>query len=116
MVSEKTLPSLDSLVALIPPIFTQVQHSAANHRKNTVALFKVQQKCAEHVQETTRDGNTVIRVVGEKAFNNKVLEMLNRVLVIKKGVTVADRVLQFVGKYVAYASQQGESQAVTRGS
>lgn len=110
MVSTKTPPSIDALVALIPPIFTQVQHSAANHRKNSVALFKVQEKCAEHVQEIERGGDVVVRLVGEKAFNAKVIEMIDRVLVIKKGVTVADRVLQFVGKFVAYASQQGESE------
>jgi condensin complex subunit 3 len=34
--------------------------------------------------------------------------MVNRVLPIKKGVAVADRVVKFVASYVAYSTEQGE--------
>lgn len=39
------------------------------------------------------------------------MDMVSRVLGIKKGVTVGDKVVQFVGKYVAYTTEQGEFSA-----
>lgn len=95
----------DTLPTLIPPIFEQVQHTTANHRKNTVALRKVQAACAG-ITEASPKGT---KLVGEKAFNTLFVDMVNRVLAIKKGVAVADRVVKFVAGYVAYATEQGES-------
>lgn len=99
-------PTLESLLSLIPPIFTQVQTTAVNHKKNCVALRKIQDKCGEFKEEVEREDQVVIRLIGEKKFNNTVLEMMNRVLVIKKGVNVADKVIHFMGKFVNYTSQQ----------
>jgi condensin complex subunit 3 len=94
----------DTLPTLLPPIFEQVQHTTANHRKNLVALHE---SCATIVEPSTKKGGG-IKVVGEKAFNGLFIEMVNRVLPIKKGVAVADRVVKFVASYVAYSTEQGE--------
>lgn len=95
----------DTLPTALPPIFEQVQHTTANHRKNVVALRKIQEACAT-VTEKTPKGT---KLVGEKAFNTLFMEMVNRVLPIKKGVSVADRVVKFIATYVSYATEQGES-------
>jgi condensin complex subunit 3 len=96
----------DILPSILPPIFEQVQHTTANHRKNIVALRKIHEACASIVEPSTKKGGG-IRVVGEKAFNALFIEMVNRVLPVKKGVAVADRVVKFVASYVAYSTEQG---------
>lgn len=95
----------DTLPVQLPPIFEQAQHTTANHRKNIVALRKLQVACATVTEETPKG----TKLVGEKAFNALFVDMVNRVLGVKKGVAVADRVVKFVANYVAYTTEQGMS-------
>lgn len=94
--------SPESLAEGIPAFFQEAQHSVANHRKNAVALHRIHAQCASFTQETPRG----LKLIGEKAFNTAFLQCLNHVLVIKKGVTQADRALKFVAAYAAYAQAQ----------
>ncbi|CAO1626006.1 unnamed protein product [Parajaminaea phylloscopi] len=86
----------------IPQFFQEVQHSLANHRKNAVALHRIHSQCSTVTEETPRG----VKLVGEKAFNTAFVACLNRVLVLKKGVTQADRCLKFVASYANYAQGQ----------
>lgn len=95
---------LDSLPMLLPPIFEQAQHTTANHRKNHVSLRKIQEQCSTITEITPRG----MKLVGEKAFNVAFIDMVNRIVGVKKGVTVADRVVKFIASYVAYTTEQGE--------
>jgi condensin complex subunit 3 len=90
-------------LALVPPIFAQAQHNISNHRKNVVALRKIQERCAA----VTEQGPKGTMLLGEKGFNSKFIDCVDRVLAVKKGVAVADRVVGFVGKFAAYTSEQG---------
>ena len=98
-----------TLPTAVPPIFDQVQHTTANHRKNIVALKKIQDACSTVTERVERSGKSGYKLVGEKAFNTLFVDMVNRVLAIKKGVSVADRVIKFVASYVTYAQEQGQS-------
>jgi condensin complex subunit 3 len=100
----------DQLPDLLPQIFQQSQLTLANHRKNIVSLRKLQQSCAQ-ITTSSKDGKS-LKLVGEKAFNEQMINMVNRVLGIKKGVVQADRVVKFVASYVAYCTEQGEPHAV----
>jgi len=93
----------DVLPTVVPPIFEQAQNTMANHRKNIVQLRKVQETCAT-LLEPVDNG---MRRVGERAFNALFVDMVNRVLPIKKGVAVADRIVKFVASFVAYTVEQG---------
>ncbi|KAI5451535.1 chromosome condensation complex Condensin, subunit G [Naganishia albida] len=99
-VEPSTLDDLDPIISIIPTIFSQAQSSISNHKKNIVALRKIQEKCSLVTDDKTG------KLVGEKVFNNAFIDMVNRVLSVKKGVSVADRVVQFVGKFVAYTVDQ----------
>lgn len=101
---------LESLPILLPPIFEQAQHTVANHRKNLVSLRKVQEECSTITEITPRG----TKLVGEKAFNTAFIDMVNRILTVKKGVAVADRVVKFIASYVAYTTEQGEWPAAMR--
>ena len=96
----RTVFSLDDLSINVPKIFEQVQNTTANHQKNYVALHKLQQESAKH---TDNNG----RIVGERAFQDTFLSMLSRTLPIKKGASVADRIIRFVGGYVKYMIEKG---------
>ncbi|OXB39504.1 hypothetical protein LQV05_000649 [Cryptococcus neoformans] len=92
----------DTLPSLLPPIFDQAQQTTANHRKNIVYLRKIHEQCASIVEEISDDR---IKLTGEKAFNSLFFDMVNRVLTVKKGVAVADRVVKFVANYVSYCTE-----------
>lgn len=94
----------DTLPSAIAPIFDQAQNTTANHRKNIAQLRKIHETCADVTEETPKG----IRLVGERAFNNAFVGMVNRVLPVKKGVAVADRIVKFVASYVAYTTENGE--------
>jgi condensin complex subunit 3 len=113
-VEPSSLEDLDPFISVIPTIFGQAQSSISNHKKNIVALRKIQEKCSL-VTMMHSDGHSV-KIVGEKAFNNAFIDMVNRVLSVKKGVSVADRVIQFVGKFVAYTVEQGKWPRMLRSS
>ncbi len=94
----------DTLPISLPPIFDQAQHTTANHRKNIVALRKIQKACSTITERTSKG----TKLVGEKAFNTAFIDMVNRVLPVKKGVAVADRIVKFFAHYVVYTTEQGE--------
>ena len=78
----------------------EVQTSLANHRKNSVALHKLHVQASKVVQGDV--------LVGEAKFEETFLDMINRVLVVKKGQT-AERVVRFVGAYVKHLNTKGAS-------
>ncbi|KAI0696172.1 nuclear condensing complex subunit [Cytidiella melzeri] len=98
--------ALEALFREVSAIFDQVQVSTANHRKNSVSLLKIHTKSVASVQKLT---DRTQRPVGERRFTKVFVDMLGRVLVVKKGVLPADRVMKFVGAYVAYISDKGPS-------
>lgn len=98
------VPRLESFADAIPPIFMQCQNSVASHRKNVIALAKIHAATSDIWEEVPPRG---IRLIGEKAFNDRFLDMLNRVLPIKKGVPNADRIVKFIGAFILHISQKG---------
>ncbi|KAI0092243.1 nuclear condensing complex subunit [Irpex rosettiformis] len=101
-----TMASLEALHDTIAAIFDQVQISLANHRKNSVALAKAHAHAVKISQTLPRGSQSL---TGERRFKKAFVDMLARVLVVKKGVQPADRVVKFVGAYVAYISAKGLS-------
>lgn len=95
----------DNLAESIAAIFDQTQLSLANHRKNSVALYKLHQQAAAVIQ--TGKNGAVVRRVGERKFCDVFIGMVNQVLVVKKGPATADRVVRFIGSYVQFMNQKG---------
>ncbi|KAJ2914546.1 hypothetical protein MD484_g5881, partial [Candolleomyces efflorescens] len=98
---------LETVHEAIATIFDQVQTSLANHKKNCVALYKLHLRAAEVAKPTQKkNGATTTKFVGERAFADAFLDMLNRVLEMKKGPAAADRIVKFVGSYVQYLNEK----------
>jgi condensin complex subunit 3 len=96
--------SLDILHDALANIFNQVQGSLANHKKNCVNLYKLHAQAADHIESNSR---TTVKLVGEEAFANVFLDMVARVLTVKKGVASADRPIKFIGSYIKYMNERG---------
>lgn len=105
----RTTFSLDDLAVNIPKIFEQAQNTSANHQKNYVALHKLHTEAAKHV-ENVQNGMSS-KLTGERAFQDTFLAMLSRVMPVKKGAGVADRIIKFVAGYVKYINEKGELRA-----
>jgi len=93
------------VLSFVPKILDQVQVSIANHQKNCVALHKIHAKAAEFTEPTNSRGTN--RLTGEKLFIEVMYLVLFRVLVLKKGVTTADRVVKFIGVYIKFINEKG---------
>lgn len=94
-----------SVADALPKIFDQVQTTTANHQKNVVALHKIHIDAAAFTEPT--HGGRSIKLTGERLFEDTFIDMLCRVLVVKKGVSQADRIVKFVGAYILYLNLKG---------
>ncbi|KIY72680.1 hypothetical protein CYLTODRAFT_19435 [Cylindrobasidium torrendii FP15055 ss-10] len=99
---------ISNLHAAVAAIFGETQVSAANHRKNSVALYKV------HVQASkpSKDGSET----REEEFEREFMLMLTRVMELKKGA-LPDRVVRFAGTYVKHlntkVAEENEKKGIT---
>ncbi|KZT66264.1 hypothetical protein DAEQUDRAFT_768182 [Daedalea quercina L-15889] len=100
----KAQPVLESLKETIPAIFDQAQSSSANHRKNCTTLHKLHLQ-AVSVRQPAQNGST-IKLIGERTFCDMFIDMVSRVLVVKKGCLAADRIVKFIGSYVQFILQK----------
>ncbi|KAF8494799.1 nuclear condensing complex subunit [Gautieria morchelliformis] len=100
----RTSSITDSITTALPKFFEQAQSTTANHQKNRVALHKLHKEAATHVQ-SVQNGESV-KLVGERAFEDAFIDMMNRVLHVKKGVLLADRVVKFVGGFVRFMNEK----------
>ncbi|KAF8342823.1 nuclear condensing complex subunit [Cantharellus anzutake] len=96
-------PRLEALVDGIPGIFMQCQNSLATHRKNIIHLAKIHSSTSDIWEDAPPRG---IKLTGEKAFNDQFLNMVNRILPIKKGISNADRVVKLIGAFIMHISQK----------
>lgn len=93
-------PSLEEILEPIPSLLSETQSTLVNHRKNGALLRKIHVAAAA-VTQPGRKKTSRPDLVGERAFNDEVTRCLERVVAVKKGVVVADRVIKFIASYVA---------------
>ncbi|KAH8101082.1 nuclear condensing complex subunit [Cristinia sonorae] len=108
----RTTFSLDSLSTNISKIFDQAQSTTANHQKNLVALHKLQTEAAT-CTESVQNGMST-KLTGERAFEDAFINMISRILPVKKGASVADRILRFVGSYTKFMVQKDVEERKTK--
>lgn len=100
-------------------IFADAQRSTTGHRKLIVRLRKLQEISCGIVQKNKKKGKDdgkeeeEIRLpdeetLPEKEFNVEVSRCMLRILPIKKSEPVGDRILRFLGTFLAHASEKDE--------
>lgn len=92
--------SVDDLHDLVAVRFDETQNSLANHKKNSVALYKIHVQAASIIQSGSP--------IGEEAFEQVFLDMLARTLAVKQG-PCPDRVVKFVAGYIKFINEKGWS-------
>lgn len=96
---------LDTLHETLSAILDQAQSSVANHRKNCVALYKLH-VAAGAIPQPGKKGSAP-RYTGEQAFGDVFMVLIGRVLMVKKGLVVGDRIVKFVGAYAKFINEKG---------
>jgi condensin complex subunit 3 len=97
----------DSIQQSLAAIFDQTQLTTTNHRKNCVSLYKIHVRVS-HTAINSKSGTSAdLKFVGEQYFGDAFIDMINRILVVKKGTSTADRTVKFVGEYVKYVNEKG---------
>jgi len=101
------MTAVEGLSETVSETFEQVQASLANHRKNCVALYKTQAQAAKLARKKKKTSEIVY--TGEISFGNAFMEMVSRVMVVKKGTGMqsAERVVKFIGAYVKFVNDKG---------
>ncbi|KAL5523222.1 YCG1_1 [Sanghuangporus sanghuang] len=105
-------PVLVALPDSLPKIFEQAQVSTANHQKNFVALNKLH-SAAVSITAPLQNGID-LQLTGEKAFEDLFIDMIVRILPVKKGATVVDRIVKFVAGYVRFIHEK-EKESIKHG-
>ncbi|KAJ6155850.1 hypothetical protein N7470_006416 [Penicillium chermesinum] len=114
---EPALPeALPNLRRDVCAIFADAQRSTTGHRKLVVRLRKLQEIACGVVQNKKKGNNEQQEEVvlpeeetlPEKEFNVEVGRCMLRILPIKKSEPVGDRVLRFMGSFLAHASEKDE--------
>ncbi|KIK06440.1 hypothetical protein K443DRAFT_674418 [Laccaria amethystina LaAM-08-1] len=111
----KSTRVLDDLQETIAALFDQAQSSIANHKKNCVTLYKLHVKAAA----ITKPSKAGVKPIGERAFGDVFIDMISRVLPLKKGPATADRIVKYVGAYVQFINEKvalGKSNAASSSS
>ncbi|KAH9478497.1 Condensin complex subunit 3 [Psilocybe cubensis] len=104
--SSKGNPSnvLETLFESVAAIFDQVQLSVANHKKNCVALYKLHISTVD-IKEPGKHGKRT-KLIGERTFQDVFIDMISRVLVVKKGPATADKTIKYVGAFMKYMNEK----------
>lgn len=98
--------AIENLHERIGAIFEQAQLSLANHKKNCVALYKIHAQ----VMDVVHEGSAGVKLVGERAFQDVFVNMVSRVLDVKKGAGAAgaERIVKYVGAFVRFMNEKGQ--------
>jgi condensin complex subunit 3 len=97
-------------------IFEQAGNSVASHGKNFVALYKIHIDLAEFTESFKKGKRELFKLVGEKDFQDTFKGILTKIFPLKKGETIGDRVIKFVGGFVKYANEKGQQSAMNYGN
>ncbi|KAF7316513.1 hypothetical protein MIND_00170500 [Mycena indigotica] len=97
------MPDPDTLYASVASIFEQAQTSIANHRKNCVALYKIHTGAANQGTSKKRSAHG-----DQSAFVATFLDMVGRVIIIKKGPPTVERVIKFISHYVRFVNEKAQ--------
>lgn len=93
-----------SLRTQICTIFGEAQRTAAGHRKSAISLRKVQESCC---YEPTNAKSKKGPEFGEDDFNVEIARCVLRLMGVKKGEGVGDRIVRFLGFFLKHASEKG---------
>jgi condensin complex subunit 3 len=97
-----------SLRTQISQIFSDAQNTTATQRKLQINLRKLQERCCFEPQEVKKKTSQQDEQFDEEDFNTEVTRCVVRILNVKKGEPVGDRIIRFLGLFLKHASDKGK--------
>lgn len=97
-----------SLRTQISNIFSDAQNTTATQRKLQITLRKLQERCCFAPPPSKKSKVQPEEDYDEEDFNNEVTRCLLRVLGVKKGEPVGDRIIRFISLFLKHALEKGE--------
>ena len=85
-------------------VFSDAQKSAAGHRKLLVGLRKIQEACC---YEPTPPSKLSRQGFNEENFKVEVAQCVIRLMGVKRGEAVGDRIILFLGSFLRHAGEKG---------
>ena len=85
-------------------VFSDAQKSAAGHRKLLVGLRKIQEACC---YEPTPPSKPSRQGFNEENFKVEVAQCVIRLMGVKRGEAVGDRITHFLGSFLRHAVEKG---------
>jgi condensin complex subunit 3 len=112
--TRKTTPAVEipdegetsSLRTQICQVFKDAQRTTATQRKLAINLRKIQEACC-FVAPAGKKKKADEEDFDENEFNDEVVRCVVRVLNVKKGEPVGDRIIRFLGVFLKYATDKG---------
>lgn len=99
---------LASVPAILGNCLEQSQKTVSNHRKNINIAYKLFQQCSTVVERGSN--GKIKKLIGEITFISTLKENgINRLVVLKRGITEADRVIKFICGFIAHAIEQQQA-------
>ncbi|KAL6706345.1 chromosome condensation complex Condensin, subunit G [Coniothyrium glycines] len=103
-----------SLRTQIAQIFGDAQRTTATQRKLANNLRKIQESCCFAPPTTNRKGGKKsteedYEDFEEEDFNNEILRCVLRIIAIKKGEPVGDRLIRFLCLFLKYAAEKDQA-------
>ncbi|KAF2685124.1 hypothetical protein K458DRAFT_365340 [Lentithecium fluviatile CBS 122367] len=100
----------NSLRTQICQIFSDAQNTTATQRKLQINLRKLQERCCFEPQETKKNKKAQLEEDFDEAdFNNEMIRCVLRVLGVKKGEPVGDRIIRFLGLFLKHATEKDQA-------
>ncbi|CAI6293814.1 unnamed protein product [Periconia digitata] len=99
-----------SLRTQVSQIFGDAQNTTATQRKLLTSLRKLQERCCFEVdEEKKKKKGPQEEEFDEEEFNGEVMRCVLRILSVKKGENVGDRVIRFLGLFLKHASDKDQA-------
>ncbi|KAI9781342.1 MAG: hypothetical protein M1816_002410 [Peltula sp. TS41687] len=108
--TEEGSPS--QLRANVCRIFADAQHTAVSHRKLVINLRRIQEGCC-HGVPTAKGKEAMAETWDEETFNQEVERCILRVMGVKKGEAVGDRIVKFLGLFLRHAGDKDHALVAT---
>ena len=89
-------------------VFSDAQKSAVGHRKLLVGLRKIQEACCYEPTQHSKPGR---QGFNEENFNREIARCVVRLIGVKRGEVVGDRVVRFLGSFLRHACEKGEAKS-----
>lgn len=88
-------------------IFGDAQLNTAGHRKLAISLRKIQESCVHGSNGDRVKTSVDLEQYEEADFNAEFARCVTRLMTVKKGEMIGDKLVRFIGLFLKYSGEKG---------